>query len=209
MQHVRVGQDEVGVVPDPAAGRGVGVAVVRFGPHGGQLQGTDGGELVGGKRLRGGEVKRDGAVVVDFPGLGHHPQLGAVDGVQRRQLVGERFSGGSAGGDHHVLTAVGEVGGLDLVPVRFVDAQGAVGGHQVGVGPIRPRLVDGLACGDGVDMTQLLRVRAAAQQRDQRVMGVHPNILSPAEKSARTDRSAILVRGGQHQHTAHNGPAQV
>jgi hypothetical protein len=107
-----------------------------------------------------------------------------------------------------VLTAVGEVGGLDLVPVRLVDAQGTVGGHQVGVGPIRPRLVDSLACGDGVDMTELLRVRAAAQQRDQRVMGVHPNILSPAEKSAH-GQVCTLVRGGQHQHTAHNGPAQV
>jgi hypothetical protein len=28
-------------------------------------------------------------------------------------------------------------------------------------------------------MTELFRVRAAAQQGNQRVMGVHPNILSP------------------------------
>ena len=127
MQHVRVGEDEVRVVPDPAPGRGIGVAVVGFGPDGGELQRPDGGQLVGGQRLGGGQVEGHGAVVVDFPGIGQDPQLGAVDRVQRRQLVGQGLSGGRAGGDHHVLAGVGQFGGLDLVTVRLVDAQGTVG----------------------------------------------------------------------------------
>ncbi len=184
VQHVRVGQDEVRVVADPAAGRRVGVAVVGLCPDGGKLQRPDGGQLVGGQGLGGGKVQGDGAVVVDLARVGEDPQFGPVDRIQRRQLVGQRFAGGSAGGDHHVLAGMGEVGGLDLVPVGLVDAERAVGVHHVGVDPLGPRRVHGLAGGDGAHMAELFRVRAAAQQRNQGLMRVHSAILSPGLKSA-------------------------
>ena len=182
----------VGVVADPAPGRGVGVAVVRFCPDRREFQGTDRRQLVGRQGLGGGEVKGHGAVVVDLARLGEHTQLRTVDRVQCRQLIGERFSGGRPGGDHHMLPAMGEVGGLDLVPVGLVDAQRAVGLDEIGVRPLRPGLVDGLAGGNGAHMTQLFRVRATAQQRNQGVMGVHLNIVSPGLKSPADTRHALL-----------------
>ncbi len=127
VQHVGVGEDEVGVVPDPAPGGGIGVAVVRFGPDRGELQRPDRCQLVGGKGLGGGEVEGDGAVVVDLAGIGQDPELGTMDRVQGRQLIGQGLAGGRAGGNDHVLAGVGQLGGLDLVPVRLVDAQGTVG----------------------------------------------------------------------------------
>ena len=184
MQHVRVGQNEVGVVSDPPAGCRVRVAVVGFGPDGGELERPDGGQLVGRQGLRGRQIKGDRTVVVDLARIGKDPQLGAVDRVQRRQLVGQRFSGGRAGGDHHVLAVVGEFGGMDLVAVGLVNAERSVGVHQIGVGPLGPRRVHGPAGGDGAHMTELFRVRAAAQQRNQGIMWVHSSILSPGLKSS-------------------------
>jgi hypothetical protein len=66
-----------------------------------------------------------------------------------------------------VLSGMGKVCRLDLVPVRFMDAQSTVGCHHIRVDPARPRLVDCFPGGDGVDMAQLLRVRCPAQQGDQ------------------------------------------
>jgi hypothetical protein len=87
MEHVRVGQDEVGMVADPAPGGGIRVAVVCLGPDGGKLQGADGVQLVGGQSLGGGEVQGDGAVVVDLARISEDAQFRPVDGIQRGQLV--------------------------------------------------------------------------------------------------------------------------
>ena len=127
VQHVRVGEDEIRMVPDPAPGSGIGVAVIGFGPDGGELQGPDRGQLVGGQCLGGGQIEGHGAVVVDFPGIGQDPELGTVDRVQGRQLIRQGLSGRRAGGNDHVLSGMGQLGGLDLVEVGLVDAQGTVG----------------------------------------------------------------------------------
>jgi hypothetical protein len=125
---------------------------------------------------------------VDLSWLGKNPKLGAVDGIQRRQLVGERLSGRRPGGHHNVFAGMGNVSGCHLVAVGLPHAKRTVSSHQIRVHPRRPWLVHGLAGRDGADMTQLFRVRAAAQQGNQGVMGVHPNIVSPAGSRTRRVR---------------------
>jgi len=70
-------------------------------------------------------------------------------------------------------------------------------------------------------MPELLRVRAAAQQRNQRVMGVHPNILSSGQKSpaqnsehaqnrehAQTNEHAQTSRPAGNKKGGNSNPAQ-
>jgi hypothetical protein len=83
-----------------------------------------------------------------------------------------------------MAAVVCDVGSLHLVLVGFPDAQRSVGVHQVRMDPGRPRCVDRRTRRQGTDMTELFRIRAAAQQGNQGVMGVHPNIVSPAWKAA-------------------------
>jgi hypothetical protein len=78
-----------------------------------------------------------------------------------------------------MLPAMGDVRRFNLMAVGLVDTERTIGGHEIGVNPFGPRLMHGFTGGDGADMTQLFRVRAAAQQGNQGVMGVHPNIVSP------------------------------
>ena len=116
-----------------ASGSRIGVAVVSFGADGGQLQGADRCQLVGGQGLGGRQVERHGAVVVDLARMGQGCKLGTVDRVQGGQLIRQGLAGGRAGGNDHVLSGVGQFGGLDLVTVGLVDAQGTVCVHEIGV----------------------------------------------------------------------------
>jgi hypothetical protein len=111
VEHVRVGQDQVGAAPDHRPVRGRGVAVIRRRPHPGQGEGADGAELVAGQGLGGGEV--EGAAVAV-----------AQQGVEHRQLVAEALAGGGAGGDHDVTPGPGQGDRGRLVGPERGDAPG-------------------------------------------------------------------------------------
>lgn len=117
VQHVRVGEYVVGVLTYPFAFLDGGVAVVHGGPHavaercGERLHGT---ALVGGERLRRGEVQG-----------GRAPAVGCLRAVQEcgehRRQVGEGLAGRGAGGDHDGFAVQGVLGGGGLVGPRVVD----------------------------------------------------------------------------------------
>jgi hypothetical protein len=120
VEHVGVGQQQVGVLPRPGAFLVAGVAVVGGGPHaGGQGGGqtAQGAQLVGGERLGRREVQG-----------GRAPPAGGVVAVEQRaehgHLVGQGLAGGGAGGDHDRLAAQGVAGGAGLVLPGAVDAEG-------------------------------------------------------------------------------------
>ena len=95
VEHVRVGQDQVGAAPDHRPVGGRGVAVVGRRPDPGEGEGADGAELVAGQGLGGGEVQ--GAAVAL-----------AEQGVEHRELVAEALAGGGAGGHDHVAAGAGQ-----------------------------------------------------------------------------------------------------
>jgi hypothetical protein len=98
---------------------------------------------------------------------------------------------------------MGQIGRLNLVPVRLVNAQRTIGCHQIGVHPVGPSRVDSHPGRNRADMTELFRIRAtAAQQGNQGVMGVHPHILSPGEKLP-DGQVGTFIGFGQHQDPAH------
>ncbi len=85
VQHVGVGEDEVGVLADPFALLDRGVAVVDGGPDGVAERGReflDGAQLVGGEGLGGREVERGGAAPVG--GLGAVEEARRGPGPDRR-----------------------------------------------------------------------------------------------------------------------------
>ena len=95
VEHVRVGQHQVGAAADHRpVGRG-GVAVVGGRPDPGERERADGAELVAGQGLGGGEVQ-GGAVAV------------AEQGVEHRELVAEALAGGGAGGHHDIAAGAGQ-----------------------------------------------------------------------------------------------------
>ena len=70
VEHVRGGEDEVGVLADPAALTGRGVAVVACRVQSGQVVGGEGGELVGGECFRRGNVENVRSIIEVFhPGI--------------------------------------------------------------------------------------------------------------------------------------------
>ena len=97
-----------------------------------------GGGLVGGERLGGGEVEGGGA-----PGVGGDARVGAgglggQDVGERRQPGRQGLARTGAGRQDRVAAGVGGVRGGDLVRPGALDAQAAVGGHEVGVRPVGP-----------------------------------------------------------------------
>ena len=96
VHEVGVGEDQLGVVADPAALLGGGVAVVGRRTDPGDGHRLHRRELVGGQRLGRGEVERRRAP----PGR----CVGALDeGRQHRQQVAEALARRGAGGDHDVV----------------------------------------------------------------------------------------------------------
>jgi hypothetical protein len=79
VEHVGVGQDQVGAAPDHRAVGGRGVAVVGRRPDPGQGEGADGAQLVAGQGLGGGQVQ--GAAVAV-----------AKQGVEHRELIAEALA---------------------------------------------------------------------------------------------------------------------
>jgi hypothetical protein len=111
VEHVRVGQHQVGAAPDHRPVGGRGVAVVGRRPDPGQGEGADGAQLVAGQGLGGGEVQ-GGAVAV------------AEQGVEHRELVAEALAGGGAGGHDHVAPGAGQGHRRRLVRPERLQAPG-------------------------------------------------------------------------------------
>ena len=167
VQHVRIGEHQIGVVPDPAAGTLVSIAVVCFGTDRPQPQGVHGSELIGRQRLSGCQVECGRAR--RFQG-GPVIQPRAVDRIQHRELVRQGLAGSGTRGNDRVLPAVGSLGRLNLVLPGQSDTQPCVRIDHIGMGPRGPRRLHGLAGRDLVDVDQLRRFGSTAQQRDQGIM---------------------------------------
>ena len=126
VQHVGVGQDQVGARADGAPlllGR---VAVVDRGPQVGQLQRVQRARLVLGQRLGGVQVERARRAV-------------AAQGVQHRQVEGQGLPAGRAGG-HDRVALVGRGQRVGLVRVQALDARPGQRLQQLGVQVVGHRL---------------------------------------------------------------------
>jgi len=110
VQHVRVGQHEVGPRPHRAPRVLRGVAVVGEHPHVGQRLRQLGqlGELILSQRLGGKEIE--------------HARLRLLhQGLQHRQVVAEGLAGRGRGHHHQVLALGHRLEGLGLVRVELLD----------------------------------------------------------------------------------------
>ena len=129
MEHVRVGEDEVGVGADPVPLLPRGVTVVGRCPDLADLQPVDRPQLVGGKCLGGGEVER-GARAQAVAGVDQRRQHG--------QQVGQGLTRRGAGGDHRRPPLEGQRGSLRLVrPGECDPGQSEPVDHERG-DPARP-----------------------------------------------------------------------
>ena len=125
VQHVGIGQHDVGFFADGFAGVAGCVAVVGEDAEAiveALVQIVEFGELVLRERLGGKEIEGAGVGVFE-------------DRVQDRQVVAEGLAGGGGRDDDDVFSGVGEFGGCGLVGVGAANAFGGVGGDQVGVDP--------------------------------------------------------------------------
>ena len=109
VHHVRVRQDEVGRAADQPPLLGRGVPVVDRRPQPRHAVGAEGAELILGERLRRVEVERTASRV-------------AREGVQHRQVEGERLAGSGSRGDDDVLAPCGRLPRGELVRVQPFDA---------------------------------------------------------------------------------------
>ena len=126
VQHVGVGQDQVGARADGAPLLLRRVAVVDRGPQVGQLQRVQRARLILGQRLGRVEVQRARRAV-------------AAEGVQHRQVEGQRLAaGGARGHDRVALVRRGQ--GVGLVGVEAVDAGAGQRLQQLGVEVLGHRL---------------------------------------------------------------------
>ncbi len=120
VEHVRVGQDEVGPAADLPAPLGRRVAVVDRGAHPRHAERREAPSLVLRERLRGVEVEGARLRV-------------AGERVEDRQVEGERLPARGAGGDDHVLPAGRGLPGHGLVDVERVEALRVEGGAHARV----------------------------------------------------------------------------
>ena len=153
VQHVRVGEEEVGRAADRGALIGRRVAVIDGGRHAGRAQRAEFAYLVLRERLRRVEVEGSGLRV-------------GGDRLQGRQREGERLAARRARGEHDVRAVLQKVPRGALVPVQACDSgpferAADVGSQvlrQVGVAGVPRRLV-----GDGDDLPVAIGVEEAAQ----------------------------------------------
>jgi hypothetical protein len=62
---------------------------------------------------------------------------------------------------------------LDLMRVGLHDAEPLVGLNEIGMDPFRPGKGSGSASGDEPDVTQLLRMRTASEERNEGIVLRH------------------------------------
>ena len=165
VQHVRRGQQVVGVRAGPDAIGYGSVAVHHGGAHAAQAQRRDQPELVGGQRAGRRDVQRGAA-------LEH--------GGQRRDQVAERLTRRGAGGDDHVAALAGQPRGPGLVGPRPRRADAVQRLAQPGGQPVRPVGPPSAARGDPVDMRQPAGVGPAAQDA---------RLGHPVQRHVRQDRT--------------------
>ena len=137
VDHVRIGEDPAGPLAGESAHFGGAVAVIGGRgdvgePGNGGREFGDGTQLVVSERLRGRQIQRAGARIL-------------LQRRQYRQLVGHRLARRRPGTEHHVASAVSEVGRGALVRPQHLDATIAEGTHHIWVGPGRPALRAGLS----------------------------------------------------------------
>jgi hypothetical protein len=112
VQHLGVGEQHVGVAPNPCPLLGARVAVVAGGVQTGDVEVAEGAQLVVGQCLRGEEQQRGARSGACGHGLGD------------RRLVAERLPRGGARGDDHGVAGAHEIDGARLVRPEAVDADG-------------------------------------------------------------------------------------
>ena len=156
VQQVRVGEDDVGVLADPAALVGGGVAVVGGGPHARDGQRLDAGELVGGEGLGGRDVEDGGAAT------GRRGQP-VDDRGQPGDEVAQALARGRAGRQHDVGARVGEVHRLSLVRPRLGDAAAREAGQDGRGDPLGPL---GDTRGTGREVLDVTQPRTAVAGRE-------------------------------------------
>jgi hypothetical protein len=108
VEHVGVGEHEVGVAPHHGPLLRRCVAVVGGGADAGEREGADRAELIVGERLGGGQVQR-GAVAL------------AEQGLEHGELVAEALAAGGPRGDHHVGAGARQGDRLGLVAPQLLD----------------------------------------------------------------------------------------
>ena len=182
VQEVGVGEHDVGVSARPIAlGQG-GVAIAGADAHGadrpgrdavGALDGLDlghesfqGGRLVGGEGLGGGEVQRGWAAAV-FRDAGSRRWPGPLGGEyvgDGRQPGRQRLARARAGGQDGVATGVDGVGGPGLVHPRRLHPEVLVGGYEQRIRPGGPLAVAGGVRGSALEVDEPAVARADALQ---------------------------------------------
>ena len=149
VQHVRIGEDVVGVLAHPLAFLDRSVAVVHGGPDRVAQRGREGlhrAALVGGQGLGRGEVEGGRAAAVR--------SLGAVqEGAEDRRQVGQRLAGRGAGGDHHRFAVQGVLGGGGLVGPGVLDAGVLDGVDHFRADQVRPHCMTPRARGQVLRMS--------------------------------------------------------
>ena len=198
VEQIRVGQDDAGVVADPASLVRGSVTVERRDARTRDGEGVEARALVGGERLRGREVERRGSADrserADGRVAGAAREVGAVDGSrQHRHLVGERLARGGSGRDDDVAALEHSVECGSLMRPQMVDSlalERSSNRRRHRVGPLGERGLTGGArahVGDttGAGVTQrvepLLGARTVSA-RDRRTHAHPPPWISPRRR---------------------------
>ena len=169
VEHLGVGEDDVGVVADPRPLVERGVAVVRRGHEVGDQPLAEGAQLVLGEGLGGEDQQRSVAAT-------------AGDRLDDRHLVAERLARSRPGRDRDVAPVTERVDGIGLVRPQRVDAPAAQAGvdegregglrtggtggarreHLVADDPVEVLVREGAERGAGVGLTTRRRLRDRA-----------------------------------------------
>ncbi len=171
VQHVGIGEEDVGLVAEGAALGLRGVAVVGAAVEAEALDAVavtlEGLELILGEGLGGEEVER---------AAGRVGEKGLEDG----RVVAEGLATGSGGDDDDVVAGADVVDGLGLVGVKLVDAVDAEGGEEgFGQGG-RHRSIARLARGDLDGGGELAAVLGAVRDIKEKAVGVHGGLARKA-----------------------------
>ena len=139
VQHVGVGEHQVGVFAGESPLGLVGVAVEGTDPYRSRGQGLGRPGLVVGQGLGGRQVQRGGAAQRESPAAARpgFPQRG-----EHRHQVGQRLPGTGGGADRGVTASAGQLRELRLVPPGPVDTRGPEPVDEFRIepaGPVGPR----------------------------------------------------------------------
>ena len=176
MQVIRIGQDDVGMSARPVLRLAWCITIRRTHAHSPlrALRRVDPlvqcAQLVGGKRLRGGQVQQCGPVV-HFGDTRRPVGCGVVGQIgQNRHPCDQRLPGASPGGDNCVLPGVHGVQCAPLVLPHVLDTQVSACVCDGGVDPPRPRCGACWSCRNAVNVDQPIVTRTNALQHRKKVV---------------------------------------